>query len=149
MTTGTSVPVSTPSRVASVTAMGRSSRIGRPQLPHLGRSVMRVRSTRLRVAQKGQATVARLPTSVTDTAHLPVIIYISTMASASISTSISGATRRLTATSVVAGLLPRLLGPVHEAVDRRQQLVHRFRRYEERGDPDARRHAPAVGGHHV
>src|SRR5256884_988042 len=70
MTTGASVPLRTASSVASVTAMGRSSRIGRPQLPHLGRSVMRVRSTRLSVPQNGQTTVARLPTSVTDTAHL-------------------------------------------------------------------------------
>src|SRR2546426_6433155 len=70
MTTGTSVPLRTASSVASVTAMGRSSRIGRPQLPHLGRSVMRVRSTRLSVPQNGQTTVARLLTSVTDTAHL-------------------------------------------------------------------------------
>src|SRR3989441_6235206 len=69
-TTGTSVPLRTASRVASVTAMGRSSRIGRLQLPHFGRSAMRVRSTRLSVPQNGQATVARLLTSVTDTAHL-------------------------------------------------------------------------------
>src|SRR5690242_10660788 len=70
MTTGTSVPLSTPSSVASLTATGRSSRIGRPQWPHFGRSVMRARSTRLRVAQNGQATVACLSTWVTDTAHL-------------------------------------------------------------------------------
>src|SRR5438094_7623887 len=57
--------------VPSVAAAGaRSSRIGRPQLPHLGRSVMRVRSTRLSVPHNGQTTVARLLTSVTDTAHL-------------------------------------------------------------------------------
>src|SRR6266849_315357 len=70
MTTGTSVPLRTASSVASVTAMGRSSKIGRPQLQHLGRSVIRVRSTRLSVLQNGQATVARLLTSVTDKAHL-------------------------------------------------------------------------------
>src|SRR3989441_12887774 len=70
MTTGASVPLRTASSVASVTAMGRSSRIGRPQLPHLGRSAIRVRSTRLSVPQNGQATVARLLTSVTDTVYL-------------------------------------------------------------------------------
>src|SRR6266853_816416 len=70
MTTGTSVPLRTASSVASVTAMGRSSKIRRPQLPHLGRSAIRVRSTRLSVLQNGQTTVARLLTSVTDTAHL-------------------------------------------------------------------------------
>src|SRR3989441_572915 len=70
MTTGASVPLRTASGCGSVTAMGRSSRIGRPQLPHLGGWAIRVRSTGLSVPQNGQATVARLLTSVTDTVSL-------------------------------------------------------------------------------
>src|SRR6266581_4777164 len=71
MSTGTSVPPSTPSTVASVTATGRSTRIGRPQLPHLGRSASRPRSRRFSVPQNGHATVARFLTSVTDTSLTP------------------------------------------------------------------------------
>src|SRR5437667_3509240 len=106
MTTGTSVPPRTPSIVASLAATGRSNRIGRPQLPHFGRSARRARSTRLSVAQNGHATVALLPTLVLDTGHSPPpALYRppSTTASASISTSISGTTSRPTATTVVAG----------------------------------------------
>src|SRR2546430_15579624 len=71
MTTGTSVPPRTPSIVASVAATGRSNRIGRPQLPHFGRSARRARATRLSVAQNGHATVAPLPTLVPDTGDSP------------------------------------------------------------------------------
>src|SRR6266498_4734740 len=58
MTTGTSVPAITRSTAASVTAIGRSSRMGRLHSAHLGRSTRRARSTRLSVAQNGHATVA-------------------------------------------------------------------------------------------
>ncbi len=44
------------SKSASVTARGRSSRIGRPHWPHLGPSESRARSTRLAVPQNTHFT---------------------------------------------------------------------------------------------
>src|SRR6266567_4353526 len=46
--------------------MGRSSRIGRLQLPHRGRSSIRPRSTRFSVEQNGHGTVARRPSVVSE-----------------------------------------------------------------------------------
>src|SRR2546430_2698653 len=61
VTRDTTVPVVsrvTWSKVASDIALGRSRRIGFPQLPHFGRSATRSMSTRFSVPQNGHATVA-------------------------------------------------------------------------------------------
>src|SRR2546426_9483294 len=114
MTTGTSVPPRTPSTVASVAATGRSKRIGRPQLPHFGRSARRARATRFSVAQNGHATVALLPTFVTDTGHAPPpAIYRPppTTPSAPISPSIPGPPDRGDRPTVPPGRSPRENSP--------------------------------------
>src|SRR2546430_7705479 len=46
---------------------------------------------------------------------------------------------RFVARLVRDAVLPALLGPVHEAIDGREQLVHRFRRDEERRDAEDRK----------